>query len=310
MNIINGGVHADNPIDIQEFMIVPVAAATMADAVRMGAEVFHALKRRLKDAGHNTNVGDEGGFAPNLKSADEALGFIVKAIEAAGYRPGEEVALALDAAASEFYKKGKYLLEGEGKKLDAAGLIKYYQALVKRYPILSLEDGMAEDDLDGWKALTEALGGKIQLVGDDVFVTNPVAHQGRHRARHRQCRADQAQSDRQLERDACRRRDHAQGGLSRRDLASFGRDRGCDHRRSRGRHQLRADQDGLALALGPARQIQPAHPHRGGAGPDGALCGARRIPLIEAFRGGNPPVPEIFEIYVDRVESSVIRSTP
>jgi enolase len=174
MNIVNGGVHADNPIDIQEFMIMPLAAATVADAVRMGAEIFHALKTRLKNAGHNTNVGDEGGFAPNLKSADEALGFIVKAIEAAGYRPGEEVALTLDAAASEFYKKGRYLLEGEGKTLDAAGLVKYYQGLVKRYPIVSLEDGMAEDDLEGWTALTEALGGKLQLVGDDIFVTNPV----------------------------------------------------------------------------------------------------------------------------------------
>ncbi|HLI11338.1 MAG TPA: phosphopyruvate hydratase [Alphaproteobacteria bacterium] len=174
MNIVNGGAHADNPIDIQEFMIMPVAAATLADAVRMGAEVFQALRKKLKDAGHNTNVGDEGGFAPNLKSADEALGFIVKSIEAAGYRPGEEIVLALDAAASEFYKKGKYALEGEGKKLDAAGMVKYYQALVKRYPIVSIEDGMAEDDWTGWKALTEALGGKVQLVGDDVFVTNPT----------------------------------------------------------------------------------------------------------------------------------------
>jgi enolase len=174
MNIVNGGVHADNPIDIQEFMILPVGAPTVADAIRMGSEVFQALRKKLKDAGHNTNVGDEGGFAPNLKSADEAIGFIMKAIEAAGYKPGEDIALALDAASTEFYQKGKYVLAGESKKLDAAGMIKYYQALVKRYPIVSIEDGMAEDDLEGWAALTAALGGRLQLVGDDVFVTNPV----------------------------------------------------------------------------------------------------------------------------------------
>jgi enolase 1/2/3 len=174
MNIVNGGVHADNAIDLQEFMIMPVSAAGIAEAVRMGAEVFQALKKKLKDAGHNTNVGDEGGFAPNLKSADEALGFVMKAIEAAGYRPGEDVALALDAAASELYQKGKYVLAGEGKKLDSAGMVKYYQALVRRYPIVSLEDGMAEDDWQGWAALTEALGKHVQIVGDDIFVTNPA----------------------------------------------------------------------------------------------------------------------------------------
>jgi len=173
MNIINGGQHADNPIDIQEFMIMPVAAGTVADAVRIGSEIFQALKKGLKDAGHNTNVGDEGGFAPNLKSADEALGFIVKAIEKAGYRPGEDVMLALDCAASEFYKDGVYDLEGEGKKLDAAGMVDYIEALTKRFPIVSVEDACAEDDWAGWKHLTERLGARVQLVGDDVFVTNP-----------------------------------------------------------------------------------------------------------------------------------------
>ena len=174
MNIINGGAHADNPIDIQEFMIVPVAAETMADAVRMGAEVFHTLKKLLKDGGHNTNVGDEGGFAPNLASADAALAFITKAIEAAGYKPGEDVALALDAASTEFFKKGKYALEGEGKTLDAEAFARYLADLVGRYPIISVEDGMAEDDWAGWKILTELLGKKVQLVGDDLFVTNPA----------------------------------------------------------------------------------------------------------------------------------------
>jgi len=172
MNIINGGAHADNPIDIQEFMIMPVSAPSLADAVRMGSEVFHTLRRALKDAGHATNVGDEGGFAPNLKSADEALGFIMKAIDAAGYKPGEDVVLALDCAATEFYKDGRYKLEGEGKTLDAAGMVKYLAALAGRYPIVSIEDGMAEDDWQGWKGLTDAIGGKCQLVGDDLFVTN------------------------------------------------------------------------------------------------------------------------------------------
>ena len=173
MNVINGGQHADNPIDIQEFMIVPVGAANGAESIRMGAEVFHALKKALKDAGHNTNVGDEGGFAPNLGSADEALGFIMKAVEAAGYTPGDDMMLALDAASSEFYKDGKYVLAGEGKTLDSAGMVAYYEDLVGRYPIFSLEDGMDEDDWEGWKALTDAIGGKVQIVGDDLFVTNP-----------------------------------------------------------------------------------------------------------------------------------------
>jgi len=173
MNIINGGAHADNPIDIQEFMIVPDGAASIGEAVRMGAEVFHALKKALQDAGHNANVGDEGGFAPNLSSADEALGFIMKAIEAAGYKPGEDISLALDPASSEFYKDGLYVLAGEGKSLDAAGLCDYYADLVARYPIMSIEDGLAEDDWDGWKLMTDALGAKIQLIGDDLFVTNP-----------------------------------------------------------------------------------------------------------------------------------------
>jgi enolase len=172
MNIVNGGAHADNPIDIQEFMIMPVAAPTCADAVRMGAEIFHTLKKGLKDAGLSTSVGDEGGFAPNLKSADEALAFIMKSIAAAGYKPGEDVMLALDCAATEYFKDGKYTLSGEGKTLDAAGMVKYLEDLVGRYPIVSIEDGMSEDDWEGWKALSEALGGRCQLVGDDLFVTN------------------------------------------------------------------------------------------------------------------------------------------
>ena len=174
MNILNGGRHADNAIDIQEFLILPVSAETVADAVRMGSEVFHSLKRALGDAGHNTNVGDEGGFAPGLASTDEALTFITRAIEAAGYAPGEDVVLALDVAASEIYHDGIYELAGEGKRLDAAGLTAYLADLVGRYPIVSIEDGMAEDDWDGWVEHTAALAGTVQIVGDDNFVTNPT----------------------------------------------------------------------------------------------------------------------------------------
>ncbi|HEX7389919.1 MAG TPA: phosphopyruvate hydratase, partial [Acidiphilium sp.] len=174
MNILNGGVHADNPIDIQEFMIQPVGAATVADAVRMGAEVFHALKKILHDAGHNTNVGDEGGFAPGLKSAEDALGFISKAVERAGYRPGEDIAFALDCAATEFFKDGRYHLEGEGKVLDAAGMTAYIADLAGKFPIISVEDPLGEDDWEGWAHFTAELGAKIQVVGDDLFVTNPA----------------------------------------------------------------------------------------------------------------------------------------
>jgi enolase len=173
MNIINGGAHADNPIDFQEFMIMPVGAKSFREALRMGAEIFHTLKKQLHDAGHNTNVGDEGGFAPNLKSPDEALGFISKAVEKAGYKLGEEIFFALDPASTEFFKDGKYVLAGEGKTLSPDQMVAVYQDLVKRYPIVSIEDGMAEDDWAGWKALTDAVGAHVNLVGDDLFVTNP-----------------------------------------------------------------------------------------------------------------------------------------
>jgi enolase len=172
MNILNGGVHADNPIDFQEFMIAPVGAANIAEAVRMGAEVLHALKHALKGAGHNTNVGDEGGFAPNLASAREALDFIMAAIKVAGYRPGKDIFITLDPAATEFYAEDCYFLKGEKRTLTADQLIAYYGELIANYPIYSLEDGMAEDDWAGWRAMTEALGDKVQLVGDDIFVTN------------------------------------------------------------------------------------------------------------------------------------------
>ena len=172
MNIINGGAHADNPIDIQEFMILPAGAPSFSEGLRMGAEIFHALKKALKDAGHNTNVGDEGGFAPNLGSAVDALAFIVKAGEAAGYRAGEDFWLGLDVASTEFFKGGKYHLEGEGKTLDPSGMVAYLADLAAKFPIVSIEDGCSEDDFEGWAELTKVLGSKLQLVGDDLFVTN------------------------------------------------------------------------------------------------------------------------------------------
>ena len=173
MNIINGGEHADNPIDIQEFMIMPVAAANIREAVRMGSEVFHTLKKELSNAGYNTGIGDEGGFAPGLSSSREALDFILKSIEKAGYKPGEDIFLALDCAATEYYKNGKYEMVGEGKSLTSEENVDYLAQLVTDYPIISIEDGMSEDDWDGWKALTDRIGNKVQLVGDDLFVTNP-----------------------------------------------------------------------------------------------------------------------------------------
>lgn len=172
MNIINGGEHADNPIDFQEFMIMPVKAHSIGDAVRIGSEVFHTLKKALSNAGHNTNVGDEGGFAPNIGSTREALDFIMKSIESAGYKPGEDVCLALDCASTEFYRNGTYVLKGENKTLFSGEMADYLNNLVTRYPIVSIEDGMAEDDWEGWKALTDLIGHKCQLVGDDLFVTN------------------------------------------------------------------------------------------------------------------------------------------
>jgi enolase len=173
MNIINGGEHADNPIDIQEFMIMPVGADNIRDAVRMGSEVFHTLKKELQAAGHNTGIGDEGGFAPNLSSARDALDFILKSIEKAGYTPGEDIYLALDCAATEYFKGGKYEMKGEGKSLSVAQNVDFLAGLAADYPIISIEDGCSEDDWEGWKLLTDRLGDKIQLVGDDLFVTNP-----------------------------------------------------------------------------------------------------------------------------------------
>ena len=296
MNIVNGGVHADNPIDFQEFMILPVGAPSFADAVRWGAETFHALKSALKKAGHNTNVGDEGGFAPNLPSAEAALEFCVKAIEAAGFKPGQDIALGLDCAASEFFKDRAYVYSGEGKTRSIEEQVQYLAKLADDYPILSIEDGMAEQDWEGWKLLTEKLGSRRQLVGDDIFVTNTEILEPRNQGRDRQFDPHQGQPDRLSERDPGRGRDGSSRRLQRRHVAPVRRDRGFNDRRSRGRHQLRADQDRIAVPVGPAGEIQSAHPDRGGARRPGPLrralvdqsgaVGAAAASAVRSRRGG------------------------
>ncbi len=283
MNILNGGAHADNPIDFQEFMVMPVGSASLAEAVRCGSEIFHTLKKNLHDAGLSTAVGDEGGFAPNLASARDALDFIMKSVEQAGYKPGDDVVLALDCAATEYYRDGAYHMEGEGTVLTPAENADYLAALARDYPISSIEDGMAEDDLEGWKALTDAIGGEVQLVGDDLFVTNPKRLAHGHRPGPRQFDPDQGQPDRHPDRDPRGGRDGPPRRLHVGHVAPFGRDRGHHHRRPRRRHQLRADQDRQPRPLRPPRQIQPAHPDRGGAGLDGPLCRTGRL-RREAFR--------------------------
>ena len=272
MNIVNGGAHADNPIDFQEFMILPVGAPSFAEAVRWGAETFHALKSALKKAGHNTNVGDEGGFAPNLPSAEAALDFCLKAIDAAGFKPGDDMGLGLDCAASEFFKHGKYVYEGEGKTRSVEEQVEYLAKFQSAYPILSIEDGMAEQDWAGWKLLDRQDRRQVP-----AGRRRHLRHQRRDpRARNQRGRREfdphQGEPDRQPERDAGRRRYGAPRGLYRRDVASVGRDRGFDHRRPRGRDQLRADQDRLAVEIRSPGQVQPADPHRGGARRPGPLC--------------------------------------
>ena len=273
MNIINGGVHADNPIDFQEFMIMPVGADTLADAVRMGSEIFHTLKKALKDAGHNTNVGDEGGFAPGLASATDALIFVMKSIEKAGYRPGEDVFLALDCAATEFFKDGAYHLEGEGRVLSSEEMASYLADLAARFPILSIEDGMAEDDWAGWKALTDKIGARCQLVGDDLFVTNSkrlrqgisqgVANAILVKVNQIGSLTETLDAVETAHKAAYRAvMSHRSGETEDSTIADLAVATNCG--------QIKTG------SLGPLRphgEIQPAHPHRGGARPGRALCG-------------------------------------
>ena len=270
MNIINGGdKHADNPIDIQEFMILPTGAPTFAEALRMGAEIFHALKAALKAAGHNTNVGDEGGFAPNLARAEDALAFIVSAGDAAGYKAGRDFHLGLDAASSEFFRDGRYQMDGEGKSLDPAGMVDYLAALVDAFPIVSIEDGCAEDDFAGWKLMTDRLGGKIQLVGDDVFVTNPARlaqgiEQGLANSILVKVNQIGTLSETLDAVDMAHRNAYTAGDVAHRS----GEDsrQAIDHRRPGGGDQLRTDQDGLAVPIRPHGQVQPAAADRGTVG--------------------------------------------
>ncbi len=263
MNVINGGAHADNSLDMQEFMLVPLGLPTFKDALRCGSEVFHALKKLLKDKGLSTAVGDEGGFAPRLANHEAAIKLIMEAIGAAGYTPGVDVALALDCAASEFYADGEYTLACEGKTLNAAAFTDLLAGWCDQYPIISIEDGMAENDWDGWKVLTQRLGKKVQLVGDDVFVTNTKIIAKGIARRHRQFRADQSQPDRHADRDAGGDRNGQARRLHVGGVAPFRRNRRHDDRRHCGGDQCAADQDRLAVALRPPGQVQPAAAHRG-----------------------------------------------
>ena len=277
MNVVNGGAHANNNLDLQEFMIIPVGAPSFREAMRYGAEVFHALKKILDGRGMSTAVGDEGGFAPSVASHEAAIQMILEAIDKAGYSAGTQIAIGLDCAASEFYKDGQYRLDGEGLTLSAAEWIDTLAGWVDKYPIISIEDGMAEGDWDGWKHLNDRLGAKVQLVGDDLFVTNTEDPAGRHREERRQLDPDQDQPDRHADRDLRRDRDGQARRLDRGDQPPLGRDRGRDHRRHRGRHQRRPDQDRLALPLRPHRQVQPAAAHRGRPGRRRGLSGPRRV---------------------------------
>jgi len=257
MNVLNGGSHADNNVDLQEFMIMPLGAPSFREALRYGAEVFHALKKLLHDQGLATSVGDEGGFAPNLGSNREALDYLVKAIEQAGYKPGEEIAIALDPASSEFYRDGKYVLQAEGgEPWSSERMVDFYADLVASYPIVSIEDGLAEDDWEGWGQLYEKLGNRIQIVGDDLFVTNPSRLQ---RGIQERCANSILIK---LPRD---HRDGQARQLHQRDQPSLGRDRGHLHRQPGRRRQRRPDQDRVALPQRPRGQVQRAAADRGRA---------------------------------------------
>ena len=278
MNILNGGAHADNNVDIQEFLIMPVGAKNITDAVRMGAEVFHSLKSVLKAKGYNTSVGDEGGFAPNLKSNEEAVEMVLAGIEKAGYKPGKDVLLAIDAAASEFYEKGAYVFKKSDKsKKSSDQMIKFYETWVKKYPIISIEDGLAEGDWEGWKNLTAALGKKVQIVGDDIFVTNPKILKKGIEERHSELDTHKAEPDRHPDRDAGHYRDGEEGGIYQRHIAPFRGDRGHYPGRLSGSDQRRTDKDRLALPDGQGGEVQPAHQDRGRAGRRGQVLRQKRV---------------------------------
>jgi len=279
MNVLNGGAHADNNLDIQEFMIIPAGAPTFAEALRMGAETFHHLKKVLKARGLNTAVGDEGGFAPNLQSNEEAMEVLMEAIQAAGYQPGKDVFIGIDAAASEFYENGTYRLRAEARpRKSLEELIDYYEQWVSRYPILSLEDGMAEEDWDGWRQLTQRLGNRIQLVGDDVFVTNTSILARGIREGVANSHPDQVESNRHGDRNFA---GHPHG-LSRRvhggDIPPVRGNGGYDHRGPGGRNGNRPDQDGIFVQERADGQVQSTFAHRRGTGRCRSVRWAHRLP--------------------------------
>ena len=277
MNIINGGAHADNSVDIQEFMVLPVGAASFAEALRVGAEIFHTLRKVLHERGLATAVGDEGGFAPDLPSNEAALETILEAVERAGFRAGRDVYLGLDVASSEFFQDGIYTLESENRKFTAVQFADYLEGLTSRYPILTIEDGMAEADWNGWTVLTRAAG-EARPARGRRSVRDQHADPGRgDRAGDRERHPDQAEPDRHADRDAGGDRHGDEGGLRGRRLAPLGRDRGQHDRRHRGRHERHADQDRFVVPLRPRREVQPAAPHRGGARRGGELRRARGV---------------------------------
>ena len=287
MNILNGGAHADTNVDIQEFMIAPIGAASFREALQQGAEVYHALKAVLKKKGLATGVGDEGGFAPDLSSNRAALDLIAEAIKSAGFKLGTDFGLALDVAASEFCEKGKYTFEG--KKRTSKQMTDYYADLVSSYPIVSIEDPLDEDDWDGWKTMTDQLGDKIQLVGDDLFVTN-VERLARGISRRPGQRAPgEGQPDRLADRDPRLRRARAPQRLPLHDEPPLRRDRGHHHRRPRGRHELRPDQDRRPGTLRARREVQPAAAHRGGARRRRSLRRPGRLPEVPGLSSGPWP---------------------
>ena len=296
MNIINGGAHADNNVDFQEFMIVPVGADRFSEALRMGAEIFHSLKSVLKKKGYATGVGDEGGFAPNLKSNEEAIETILEAIAQAGYQAGEDVLLALDPAASEFYDGESYVFKkSDQRKLSSDQMVAFWESWANQYPIVSIEDGMAENDWDGWKTLTDALGQRMQLVGDDLFVTNTsFLRKGIERGVANSILIKVNQIGTLTETLGVHRAGKEEP-VHDRDLASLRRNRRRLYRRSRSRHQRRPDQDGLAFAQRSDREIQSIAAHRRRTGRRRALSGSRRFCVVSepgAVAGGSKALLE------------------
>ena len=280
MNVLNGGAHADNKVDFQEFMIVPVGADSFAAGLRTGVEVFHALKRTLHDRGLSTAVGDEGGFAPDLDSNEAALEALVEGIEAAGYQAGSDLAIALDPATSEIFEGGSYVLEHEGRTLSGDQLVSYWEDISARYPVLSIEDGMDEEDWEGWRLLTERLGDRVQLVGDDLFVTNTGRlRRGIDGAAGNSILIKVNQIGTLTETLEAVRTAH-EAGFTHGHVAPLRRDRGHDDRRPGGGHRLRSDQDRRTVALGPDVEVQPAAAHRGGPGGRRLLPGPLRLPFL------------------------------